>query len=115
MLFPSLIDKAQVMTFYSRIKAYIIELGEYLSSGKESQEIYSKIAAIYNSLQTDNSPNVFNHEKEECILTQLDKNFVSMCCAMENNGSSNPHHYTVIEFYAKLDYLKRSAQEIDKM
>lgn len=113
MLFPSLIDTAQVMTFYSRIKDYIIQLGEYLSSGKESQEIYSKIAAIYNALQTDNSPNVFNHESEDCILTQLDKNFVSMCCAMENNGSSNPQKYTVIEFYAKLDYLKKSADALE--
>jgi len=114
LLFPSLIDKAQIMTFYSRIKAYVIQLGEYLSKGEECQEIYAKIAAIYNSLQTDNSPNVFNHESEECILTQLDKNFVSMCCAMENNGSANPQKYTVIEFYAKLDYLKRSAEELDK-
>jgi len=85
-----------------------------ISEGKESQEIADKIAAMYNALQTDNSPYVFSQEKEECILTQLDKNFVSMCCAMENNGSAHPQKYTVIEFYAKLEYLKRSAEEIDK-
>lgn len=39
--------------------------------------------------------------------SDIDKNFYTLCSLMEDNGSSNPHNYTVVQFYSKLDYINK--------
>jgi hypothetical protein len=40
----------------------------------------------------------------------IDKNFYSLCSLMEENGSSSPTSYSVIQFYSKLDYINKKIE-----
>ena len=43
-------------------------------------------------------------------ITDVEKEFYNLCGIMEENGSSNPHEYNVIQFYGKLNYITEKVE-----
>lgn len=107
LMFPSITDETVALIYYGRIKMYLLELAE------ELQKVDPDLEAIKKQLtwfQTYNRPMNFRSNESDNVMLEVDRNFAAMCSMMENNGSTNPHEYTVIQFYAKLDYLNRMSQ-----
>lgn len=60
------------------------------------------------------------HHKSNWFLTkdnskildssEMDRNFYSLCGLMEESGSHKPYEYSVIQFYAKLDYINKKIE-----
>jgi len=84
--------------------------------GEELQKEEPNIEDIKKQLlwfQTNTKPLNFRSTDEDNVLVVMDRYFASTCSAMENNGSMNPHKYTCMQFYAKLDYLQKSTANLN--
>ena len=106
-MFPGISDETVYLIYYGKIKSYLLDLAAELQ--KEEPKI-DDIKKQLNWFQTYNKPQNFRSNEADSVALGIDRNFAAMCSMMENNGSSNPHQYTVIQFYAKLDYLHKMSQ-----
>ena len=107
LMFPDIVDSSVYLVYYGKIKMYLLEMAEELQ--KETPDI-EKVRAQLNWFLLYNKPMNFRSNEPDSVSIEIDRNFVGMCSMMENNGSVAPHNYTVIQFYAKLDYLHKTAQ-----
>lgn len=64
-------------------------------------------------LQTNSKPPNFLISDPDNVLIVWDRNFSEMCSLMEKNGSLLPDKYSVISFYAKIDFLKKEVKRLD--
>ena len=77
------------------------------------------ISAAYTNFEDEWEVEKLNHisnwflvkdEPKKISGAEIDKNFYSLCSLMEENGSINPSQYSVIQFYAKLDYINKKIE-----
>lgn len=62
-----------------------------------------KLNESYNSIITGGGVSQVNP-------VDFDKNFLALCNLMEEHGSSNPSEYSVLQFYAKLNYISEKLE-----
>lgn len=113
-MFPDLEDKTSELLRYSRMKMYILNAASVYSKEEPDEDEIKDLNHDYNWFLVNENVKSFSYENPESVVNQLDKNFYLLCAVMEENGSTNPHLYTVAQFYGKISYINaQAAQEQD--
>lgn len=93
------------------MKGYILNLASVYSLDEPDEREVERLQHDYNWFLINEGAKNFDDNDVENIIVQIEKNFIALCSVMEENGSVNPHKYTVIQFYGKLSYLNSQAQK----
>lgn len=106
-MFPALIGEDESIVRFSRLKIYVLELCEVLSEDIADEYRLAILSEQWALLITPSKPLNFTSSDPENVLTQMDRHFTEMCSLMEKNGSTDPAKYSVIQFYAKIDFIHK--------
>ena len=109
-LFPALTGNDQTYEHFAKLRIYVLEMCDTLTDGEideyRARELYDR----WLSLVTPGKPLNFTSSDPENVLTGMDRLFVETCAQMEKNGSTNPEKYTVVQFWAKIDFIQKEAK-----
>ncbi len=105
--YPNILNTTDNLIYVSRMKGYILSVADCYANLDPSEEDKETLKHQYNWFLVDGGAKNFRGDSDENIVVLIDKNFINACSEMEDNGSINPHKYTVIQFYGKWDYLSK--------
>lgn len=106
--FPHFYTDSDDITFYQKIKQRIMLTADLIESGEEPDEIVKKLHDISRFFADLRKPNNFRTDEHDNCTVVLESNFESLCSMIEANGHTDAKNMTLIEFYSRLEFMRKS-------
>lgn len=108
MYFPDTFPADDSYNFYKNIKQQTLLLARVLLQESPSIEDTEELNRLRLELVTSNKPQNFRPEDAENVMILYDKSFASLVALAEKNGATNPGALSCFDFYARIDFLRKS-------
>lgn len=109
--FPALFDDPRAKEYHENLRARTIEVLNGIIHG-ESEERTAKVDALTARLIQYNKPRKFDGYNG--FEVQYEKQFEKMCLTISQNLHTDPHGYTVAQFYNAHEYIVEMSKSIKK-
>lgn len=111
--FPKFYPESDDLTFFQKTKQKLMLTADKILSQieNEDQHIDDKILDLLNEISLFfvemKKPKNFNQGEPDNCIVKLDSQFEMLCSMIESNGGQ-PKDFTLIEFYSRLEFIRRS-------
>lgn len=113
MFFPKFYTEVEDLQYYSKRKQELLVRAEKILQQieNESEEYDDEIKRILDEIAVwfidMNKPKDFDVDSPENCVIKLESNFEQLCSMIESNGSTTKD-LTLLEFYSRLEYIRKS-------
>lgn len=76
------------------------------------EEVEKLLLAVANYFLDKQKPHIFNPYDDQCVLLTSDTAFEDVCNSMEDAGAQNIKSLTVFEFYSKIAFFEKKADQL---
>lgn len=114
--FPKFFPESSDFTYFAKIKQGIDASAQKIlqqienESGEVDQEIIKMLDQISKwFVDIKSAKNFTANDPNNCIV-KSETSFEELCALVESKGASNPKDFTLIEFYSRLEYIRKSTE-----
>lgn len=116
--FPKFYPESEDYTFFQKTKQRLMLtadkiLAEIEGNAKATDDEILRLLHEISLFFTEmNKPKNFNPEESDNCIIKLESHFESLCSMIESNGGSSPKDFTLIEFYSRLEFIRKSNEPL---
>jgi 3-methyladenine DNA glycosylase Tag len=88
-------------------------ISDVYSNPESTEDDIKRVNKEKGIFKTQEKIKSFNRDNSDNEISRIDREFLNVCAMMESNHTQNPSKLSVLQFYAKIDYLKKQVKNVE--